>query len=283
MEPDQTIRPGFGRPSPHLVELLFAKRPVVEAPRIAARAAELSGMRTDVTRGGDGDGMGIVFPEHELLFREGATPLVIWLLAAGARSSADDAWIGTALRQTWTWPDAEGEVRRTNAAMLVNDLMAGPMDRRIRLRLFNAVLGAAIETLTPTALHFLIGERFVRPDSFLRDLADDPLAFESTVNVRYVTMTDRPGEQLMDTVGMAPFAIPDVQMHYTSLDPAWVAGRIHGTARYLFDEGDVIEDGHTVPGLVEPERWPCAHELALLGPEREVLDIDPSPHGPARG
>jgi hypothetical protein len=40
--------------------------------------------------------------------------------------------------------------------------------------------------------------------------------------------------------------------------------------RYLFDNGDVIEDGHTV-GV---ERWVARHEVALIAPERDVLDLD---------
>jgi hypothetical protein len=87
----------------------------------------------------------------------------------------------------------------------------------------------------------------------------------------------------MDTVGMAPFGLPDIQLHFTTLDPSWVAGKLLGMARYVFDQGDIILDANTVPGLTDGERWPCAHEHALMGPEREVLDIDPSPHGPRRG
>jgi hypothetical protein len=143
-------------------------------------------------------------------------------------------------------------------------------------------LASIIDVAQPQALHFMRAQRFVEPAAFLADLATDPTGFTSTVNVRYVTITERPEEQLMDTVGMAPFGLPDIQIHYTTLEPNWVAGKILGVARYVFDQGDVIEDGHTVPGLDEHERWPCAHELALMEPKREVLDIDPSPYGPRR-
>ena len=37
-----------------------------------------------------------------------------------------------------------------------------------------------------------------------------------------------------------------------------------------FDDGNVIEDRHTV-GV---ERWVARHEVALIDPEREVLDLD---------
>jgi hypothetical protein len=49
-------------------------------------------------------------------------------------------------------------------------------------------------------------------------------------------------------------------------------------ARYLFDHGDVIADGHTVQGIgPDAPRWRCRYAPALVGPEREVLNIDPGP------
>lgn len=56
-----------------------------------------------------------------------------------------------------------------------------------------------------------------------------------------------------------------------------VEGRalLYNTAAYVFRHGDVIEDGHTVEGLTPNDKWVCQHEVALAGPEREVLDIAP--------
>ena len=276
----------FWRPGPLMVELLFGAPPSVDHETIAARAAERVGMPTEVIGDDDAAGLGgargIAFPEIPVTFAEGAVPLAIWLMQTGERTIDEDTWIETNLRQTWAWDGAEAAVRQAKTAMLVTDLIASSLDHRIRLPAYQAVLGAAVELLRPAALWFAVGERFVEPAAYLADLDADRAAFESTVNVRYVTIEERPEEQLMDTVGMKSFGLPDVQCHFTTLDPSWVAGKLLGIARYLFDEGDIIEDGNTVPGLRVDERWPCAHEVALMDPEREVLDIDPSPYGPPR-
>lgn len=280
-EPD--LPRDFGAPSPLMVELLFERPPTVDDGRILARAAERAGSRAEPIGDDDGQGTrGIAFPEIGVPFAEGPLPLTVWLMPTGERTIDDNTWIETNLRQTWAWEGAEEAVRRTREALLVSDLMAGPLDHRIRLPAYHAVLGAAVEVLAPIALWFATGERFVDPAAYLADLEDDPNAFESSVNVRYVTIEERPDEQLMDTVGLAPFGLPDVQMHFTTLDPSWAAGKLLGLARYLFDNGDIIEDGNTVPGLGAGEQWPCAHELALMEPQREVLDVDPSPYGPVR-
>jgi hypothetical protein len=284
MDEELELSADFWRPSPVMVELLFEVAPTLDDHGdIAARAAERAGSRTEVIGDDDGSTRGIAFPGITVPFAEGAVPLAIWLMPAGDRTIDTDTWIEGNLRQTWAWDGAEAAVRRAGEALLVTDLVAGPLDHRIRLPAYQAVLGAAVEILGPGALWFVLGERFVEPAPYLRDLDSDPAAFESTVNVRFVTITNRPGEQLMDSVGMKPFGLPDIQLNFTTLDPTWVAGKILGTARYLFDNGDVIEDGNTVPGLRDGERWPCTHELPMMGPQREVLDIDPSPYGPVRG
>ena len=266
-------------PSPTLVELLFEAPPSIDYAAVAARAGTRAG--TAATLIGDGAAIGIAFPAHAIHYADGDLPMSVWLLRAGERPGSDE-WIEQTMRQSWGWRDAEAVVRQAKAAVLVSDIMAGPLDPRVRLPVYHAVLAAVVEDARPIALRWITGERFVRPETYLMDLAEDPTAFESTVNVRYVTLADRPGEQIMDTVGMAPFGLPDVQCHFVSLDPGQVAGKLLSVARYLFDNGDVIENGHTVPGLDGDERWPCLHELALLGPSREVLDLFVGPHGPSR-
>ena len=62
-------------------------------------------------------------------------------------------------------------------------------------------------------------------------------------------------------------------MHFTTLDPAQVSAYLYNTAVYLIQNGDVIEDGHTLDSIDGQEKWPCQHEDALVGPEREVVEI----------
>jgi hypothetical protein len=276
--PDHRLPEERPRPSPVLVELLFEDAPVLDGAALAAGAAGRANSPAELVPGSP---VGVAFPEWPVQFAEGSAPMVVWLMEPG-EMARPDGWIEETMRQTWGWDAAAEVVPRARSSILVADLMAGPLHQGARLPLYQAVLATLVESSRPLAMHWITGERFVEPDAYLRDVAADPLAFESTVNVRYVTLSDRPGVQLMDTVGMAPFGLPDVQAQFTTLEPAWVAGKLLSVAAYLFEHGDVIEDGHTIPGLDEDESWRCTHELALMGPEREVLDIDVRPHGPAR-
>jgi len=70
----------------------------------------------------------------------------------------------------------------------------------------------------------------------------------------------------MDTLGPAVLGFPDV------------ARVLYDVAYYVFQHGDVIKNGETVPGVLDGDRWHCQHEMSLVGPERLVLDLDPGGH-----
>ena len=95
------------------------------------------------------------------------------------------------------------------------------------------------------------------------------------VNVRLFAVSDDADELVMDTRGLAPFELPDLQVHFRDLEPGRLAGLLYATASYLLEEGDVIADGNTISGLQGDEHWRCVHEDALVPPARTVLDIDP--------
>jgi hypothetical protein len=95
--------------------------------------------------------------------------------------------------------------------------------------------------------------------------------------VRFYNIEDSGGEIVMDTLGSGALGLTDLQMHYRDLEPQKVAGLLYDVATYLLEQGDVIDNGHTVQGFLPEDRWQCLHEMSLLEPQRLVLDIDPGP------
>jgi len=67
----------------------------------------------------------------------------------------------------------------------------------------------------------------------------------------------------------------DLQCHFHDLDPNKVSRVLYNTAHYIFDNGAVIESGHTVAGIQPDSKWLRQFENSLLDPKREVLDINP--------
>jgi hypothetical protein len=182
--------------------------------------------------------------------------------------------LADAVRHTRDWPGAAEAAARARAAVrLVDEL---PSEER--LGDFVARVAAACVALPCVAVWWVPAERLVEPRA-LADAARDGDPLRVALNVRLFHVEEgRSDERVMDTVGLAALELPDVQCHFFALDVAQVAALLEETARYLYAEGDVIGDGDTVPGI-DDTQWSCRREVALVDPQRDVVDVTPpSPH-----
>jgi hypothetical protein len=179
--------------------------------------------------------------------------------------------------QSWTFPQAEEVISEATDRFVVVEMYGLNHSRHDRVRSFHAALCAAIEQLRPVAIWSPNCERILDPQEVL----EDPLA--SVVNVRLFRVEGEPGVVVMDTLGLQVLGLPDLQCHFRDIDCNEMAGKLFGGAAYLFELGDAIDDGDTIEGFDEDDRWRCQHEMALLGPPRVVIDIDVgAPHAAGR-
>jgi hypothetical protein len=261
------------------VEVRWLSRPEIRAVDLLDRIRTLAGTEVELL-GDTGPAQGFAFPSFVSTFSDGSVPMQVWLAlpdAAHQQPLSPDAF-----RQTWDWADAVRVLGEARESLLVTDLMAGGVAPVDRLRMLHAVLRSVVEAYRPVGLYVLSSERAVEADAYLETVAADPAAFASTVNVRLFTVDGETGEALFDTLGMAPLGLPDVQLRFTGLELDAAARWVFNVGYYLFLNGDVIEDGHTLSGVDPDEAWPCRHRAAMAAPERGVLDADPWPHGPRR-
>ena len=171
--------------------------------------------------------------------------------------------------QTWDWTGADEALAGARASVLVTEMFAGPYSRRDRAAALVAVVAALTAVTRPLAVSWPTSQRVTDPEAPAAD------GLGGLVNVRLFAVSDDEDEMVMDTRGLAPFGLPDLQVHFRDLEPSRLAGLLYATAGYLLEEGDVIGDGNTISGLDGDEHWRCAHEDALVPPVRRVLDIDP--------
>lgn len=194
-------------------------------------------------------------------------PLVSAVLPGSALGEAGKTLPDTS--QTWDWTGADDALAEARASVLVTEMFADPYGTRDRSAALVAVVAALSAATRPVAVSWPTSQRVTDPGT----AASDGLG--GLVNVRLFAVSDDEDEMVMDTRGLAPFGLPDLQVHFRDLDPARLAGLLYATAGYLLEEGDVIADGNTISGLDGDEHWPCRHEDALVPPGRPVLDIDP--------
>jgi Domain of unknown function (DUF4261) len=171
--------------------------------------------------------------------------------------------------QTWDWAEAEEALSGARSSVLVSEMFAGPYGARDRVAALVSVVAALTAATAPVAVGWPTSQRVTDPSASASD------GLGGLLNVRFFTVADDEDERVMDTRGLAPFGLPDVQIHFRDLDPGPLAGLLYATGAYLLEAGDVIGDGDTITGLDEDDRWPCHHEDALVAPPRAVLDVDP--------
>jgi hypothetical protein len=214
-------------------------------------------------------------------FRAHPTPLCAppVVMLADAPPPASEA-LTPVLQQTWDWPDAAEVAHAATRSWLVSDLMASPLPAGERMALFVNAVAAVCEVAPVRAIVWLPAQKLIRPATLWRALAEaEPDPLFAPVNVRMFNVTGRrKGETVMDTIGLGPLGLPDVQCHFVGLPPGRIAVFLHSVARYLFARGPVIASGHTVAGP-DGERWRCRWADALVGPTRNVIDVEPTgPH-----
>lgn len=175
--------------------------------------------------------------------------------------------------QTWDWQAAETTLAQCQASVLVTELsLSGTalpeFTPQQRVTAVNSVVHVLIEHTAPAAVHWPSSQRVSDPGAF------DPQALDGVLNVRLFSVGNDDGAMVMDTLGLDLFDLPDLQCHFKDFDAAEVAAMLFSTAVYVFDEGDVIDDGHTISGPRGDEHFECRHELSLLDPKRVVIDVD---------
>jgi hypothetical protein len=181
-----------------------------------------------------------------------------------------------AFSQTWDWPGAAHALEHTRGAVTLTEHGLPGDDRFVRVQRLCAVLRALLKHAPVAALLWEPAQRLVEPAAFIDSLAHGASVVDHAVNVRLFRITDgRPGEMLMDTLGLTPFGLPDLQCHFAGADPGRMGPVLASYAEYLFDRGDVLDESSLIRGIDSHQEWRCERTDSLAPPDRTVVDIRP--------
>lgn len=260
--------------APYVIQLLFASPPSIDR---AAWAEAVSRSLEQPVEAKDEDGRFVLsLPGLISRLPEGDVPAQA-TLTTGAVFAPER--VAEALSQTWDWPEAEECVAQATCGVVVGDWLAGGLERATRLRLVHAMVHAVIAQATPIAIHWVASQRIVEPAFYHDSLHHEGGVADAAVNVRLYRIADGvPGETVMDTLGLAPFGLPDLQIHFTGLDPSALAPLLLHYAEYLFENGDVLDDDAMIRGIEDSDEWLVERERALAPPLRDVIDIRADNH-----
>jgi hypothetical protein len=170
--------------------------------------------------------------------------------------------------QTWDWAGAEVAVASCRRSVLVTEMLVAGRSAGERVNALGEVVEALVRSTEARAIHWARSQRVSDPAQFgAGDL-------DGVINVRMFSDARADEALAMDTLGLHVFDLPDVQCHFRGREPGAIAELLFATAVYLFDSGDVIEDGNTISGTDGEGRYLCRREASMLDPARLVIDVD---------
>lgn len=198
---------------------------------------------------------------------EGGLPPLVTAVVPGSPLGQDGKTLPD-VSQTWDWAEADATVARCRASVLVTELLADGHSATARVEALGRVVAALVASTGPLAISWARSQRVSDPATFgAGDL-------DGVINVRMVGDVKADQTLAMDTLGLHVFDLPDVQCHFRDRAPGEIAELLFATAVYLFDAGDVIDDGNTISGTDGEGEYVVRREASMLDPARLVLDVD---------
>ncbi|MFN7133560.1 MAG: DUF4261 domain-containing protein, partial [Myxococcales bacterium] len=258
---------------PYLVQALMERPAVPDKNRLLLALRRYCGRVEPLYP--DPGALAFMLREHVSVYD--GKPMPLQLIVAPAAQMPAKEQLEESLAQTWEWEKAKETVARCRSALILSDMMGSGLERDERMELFYGFVRAVLDEAPVLALHWLPSQRLVEPRTFLQALHEERPLLAATVNVRM--FQPRGGgaeERVMDTMGLAAFGLPDLQCRFRDRDPGKVAALLYNIAHYVFENGDVLADGNTVPGTEPGEQWPCKRVAASSPPNRQVVEIVPA-------
>jgi hypothetical protein len=154
--------------------------------------------------------------------------------------------------------------------------MKRTLDYKTRLVLFMNFLVAVTKATNPQVVYSASSQKLVDPLSLVKSWdGQEKENLFGIMNVRLFNISNsHTKELLMDTVGLSLLGLPDFQLRFSDLDESEVARLLWNYAYYIFEQGDVIENGNTLLGLEANSKWGCERQTSLAPPERVVINVD---------
>lgn len=188
-----------------------------------------------------------------------------------------------AIEQSWQWRDAERAATGAPHVLEIVHHLDSPLAHESRIALMRRFVAVLLRHLTPQAVHLAETMQIADPSLLHEAFTEDPYdPLFGFMNIRFYKVeghdegrTAEYDETIMDTLGLHALGLTDLQVHFKHLDPSMVAKMLDDTAHYLLEKGAVIENGHSLRGFTDDQKFLCTLDGSILDPWRAVVDVDP--------
>lgn len=221
----------------------------------------------------------LALQDHPVTFKEGKLPAQL-LVADYNETDILKNLTPLELSQQWDCPEYKDIIARTKYAVMISDFMAAGLENVERMNVLTEFVEAMIE-LFPNCIgvYFEPCSMLLTPDAIRNNKQNgNHRGLNLFVNIRFFNVADT-DEMLIDSYGLYKFGMPDIQYHFKELNPDNIIKHCFNVVSYIFTGNVDIKDGETIDGLKngnlsQDVRWYCQHEISMVQPEREVIDIN---------
>lgn len=258
----------------YTMSLLFLEKPVLPQPQAFHKALCGRFGNVDVVTQ-DGGFSAYALCDHLGVY-QGGQKLPSQLFFTEAAPFDPESVSALTRGQFWDVEDGEQYVNRCTYEVKYGDFMAGILPYKERSQILLALVELML-SLYPgcSLLYFPKSGKLLTPEGWAKNPYEGEQRFlHGGMNLRLFRVQGKEEEQIVDTLGLYALGLPDIQCHFHSLPPEDVVRGVCDVAAYVFREGDIIGDGETVPGLGGEEYCRCRHEMGIVEPQRQVLDLN---------
>lgn len=177
--------------------------------------------------------------------------------------------------QSWDCKNIDDMLEECNYKIILSDFMSGKLEYKERCSLIITFLNVLLKFYPNCiAIYWPHSEKIIPIDVY----KDNPYEGKSVflhggINVRFFNINDDKS-MLIDTIGLGSIGLTDFQCHFKNIDPNRLISQIYNLCSYVFENGNIIEDGDSVAGIDPGDKWLCQYEEALVQPYRTVIDIN---------
>ena len=254
------------------VELLFENPPEYDKYKILSRM-ENSGISVEIANDSQ-EFLSFAFPE----LVQGQKELEACPQCVIVKKSEilEENSYKSSFEQTWDWPEKDKSLRKCKYKIIFSDFLATNLDNQFRIKHFNNCLISVLDSMNCTAIHWVTSMRLTSAVHYKnivsREHQKDFLF--GALNVRLFPMNEHSGEFLMDTMGLGAFNLPDLQCYLKKTDIKDISRVLTNYGYYLFENGNIIQNGDTIKGIHEKQSWVCGLEGSVMKPERSVITLE---------
>lgn len=254
------------------VKLLFADKPNLDAEKIFKEVKKYIANAENPSKA---KALMFAFPDFQIELADAKIPAQC-LVAIPDEKYPDIEIPNVAFQQNWHWPEANDMAKACKYELIVTDFMTRPLGYKKRLPLFMNFLVAVTKATNPQVIYSVYGQKLIKPNDLI-DIwdGDEKQLLYGICNVRLYKLTDI-NELLMDTVGLNSIGLPDLQIKFKGYEANEIANLLWNYAYYIYEQGDVIENGNTLEGIVSGSKWKCERQASLLDNDRIVVNVQPN-------